>query len=61
MAKPKSNLRKVTLYLEDDQVVRVLRTDAYYKLGDQVDEVFRSETLMNAKLVTWCQISQEWV
>lgn len=53
--------KRVVLYIEDDEEVKVFKKDAHYKLGDQVDYVYNAETLMNADLTYWCQVGQEWV
>ena len=53
--------KRIVIYLEDDEEVKVLKKNAHYKLGDQVDEIFNSETLINAELTYWCQVGQEWV
>ena len=52
--------RKIVLYLEDDEEVKLFKKNAHYKLGDQVDAVYNAETLMNADLTYWCQVGQEW-
>jgi hypothetical protein len=53
--------KRVVLYIEDDEEVKVFKKNTHYKLSDQVDAVYNAETLMNADLTYWCQVGQEWV
>lgn len=51
---------KVTIELDDDEVVIVIRKNRYYKLADPIDDVVTSRILLESKEVSWCSASQKW-
>jgi hypothetical protein len=52
--------RRVVLELDHDEEFAVIQTNAYYRLGGQVDDVVQSHVIGDMSRVYWCSISQSW-
>jgi hypothetical protein len=57
----KSGKRRITVELDKDEKLIVVKADTFYKLGYPVEDVVPSHVLEDAQQVTWCCIGQEWV
>jgi hypothetical protein len=52
--------RRVVLELDHDEEYAVLKNNAYYRLGGQVDDIVRSHVIADISRVYWCSITQKW-
>lgn len=68
-ARPDGSVRMI-IELKDGESLRVapkgrklieIDEDAYYRLGEPMDEVMPGNVLADAKRVHWCPIEQRWI
>lgn len=52
--------RRVVLELDHDEEFAVLRNDAYYRLGGQMNDIVQSHVIGDMSRVYWCSITQKW-
>ena len=52
--------RRVVLELDHDEEYAVLKNNAYYRLGGQVDDIVQSHVIGDMSRVYWCSITQQW-
>jgi lantibiotic modifying enzyme len=52
--------RRVVLELDHDEEYAVLKNNAYYRLGGQVDDIVQSHVIGDMSRVYWCSITQKW-
>lgn len=57
----KDGKRRMTVVLDTSETFKVLRSGAYYRLGQPVEDVVASYVLEEAHHVGWCSASQQWV
>lgn len=57
----KAGGRRVTFDLSANESIKIVRDNAYYKLGGQVEDVVQSHVVLDSAEVYWCSIGQEWV
>lgn len=57
----KAGGRRVTIDLDKSESLKIVRDDAYYKLGGQVEDIVQSHVVLDSAEVYWCSIGQEWV
>jgi hypothetical protein len=52
---------RVLVELAPGEILVPVRRDAYYQLGQPVDDVVASHILGDAVEVSWCSAEQKWV
>ena len=59
----KNGVRRVTVELAGDTSYKfaVIKDDAYYKLGGQVDDIVQGHVINECTNVYWCSVTQGWV
>jgi len=57
----KDGTRKVEIRLKKDEHLMVIREDSYYQLGNHMDEIVYSGTLIDSCEVYWNQHQQKWL
>ena len=57
----KDGLQELTVVLARGESLMGIREDSHYQLGQPVDDVVGSHIILEAREVTWCSASQEWV
>lgn len=56
-----SGKRELTIELDSrDEYLVAVDTSRYYRLGAQIDDVVRSDALIEARPVYWCHLQQKW-
>lgn len=53
-------IRRVTLQLDPGEQIVVVRRDAHYKLGAQMDDIITSDAIEEAVEVFWNIHEQKW-
>ena len=56
----KDGTRKVEVKLKKGEHLMIIKEDAYYQLGNQMDDVVYSGTLVDSFEVYWNQHEQKW-
>jgi hypothetical protein len=57
----KSGKMRVTVDIDPGQKLVAIYEDAYYELGEPLDDVVQGHIIADADRVTWCPIGQGWV
>jgi hypothetical protein len=52
--------RRVTLELDKEDEVVIVRRGAHYALGQPVGDVVPAHVITEAAQVTWCCVEQKW-
>lgn len=58
--KMEGDKRLVTVELDKDEELMAFRDDAFYRLGQPLDDVVLGHIITDAAPVAWCSISQKW-
>lgn len=54
--------REIVIELDHrDEYLVAIDSREYYRLGGQIDDVVRSDALIDAHRVYWCHIEQKWI
>ena len=54
--------REIVIELDHrDEYLVAIDSREYYRLGGQIDDVVRSDALIDAQRVYWCHIEQKWI
>lgn len=53
--------RRVIVELDANEVLLAVNEDAYYELGEPMDDVMQGHILSKARLTCWCPIEQKWI
>lgn len=56
----KDGTRRVEVKLKKGEHLMIIKDDAYYQLGNQMDDVVYSGTLVDSFEVYWSQHEQKW-
>lgn len=51
---------EVTVVLHKNEQLIAIDEGEYYRMGGQVEDVFRGHILTEAKRVVWCSVGQQW-
>ena len=51
---------RLVVDLEQDEEIKVIKENAYYQLGGQLEDVVSSHVLSGTSEVYWCSVSQSW-
>lgn len=54
-------VRRVTVELARDEQLIALKQDAFYKLGQPLEDIVGGHHIAAATQVSWCAVSQGWV
>lgn len=57
----KAGKREVVVVLDDRETLIGVRVNAYYRLGQPVEDVVGGHILTESREVAWCSAAQEWV
>ena len=52
---------RTVVYLAEDEVVVIVKKDAYYQLGYPVEDIVHGGIIADAQLAEWCVIEQKWL
>lgn len=52
---------RVTVVLQEGEVLKAFDKDGLYRLGAQMDEIVPAEALTDAQRVSWCHFEQKFV
>lgn len=52
--------RRVTVELEDDELLLAIVPEAYYRTGDPHDDIVQGNHIANSTRVVWCVVEQQW-
>lgn len=52
---------RLVIELEELEYVRVIKDNAYYRLGGQLDDIVATHVLEGMQEVFWCSIEQKWM
>lgn len=52
--------RRVVVELDSDEEFGIIKKDAYYRLGGQMDDIVGSHVIQDMSRVYWCSITQKW-
>ena len=53
--------RRVLVELDKNENIVAFRDDAFYRLGQPMDEVLPAHILVEAIPVSWCPLEQKWL
>lgn len=58
----KNGARRITIELTGDKDTKfmVIKGDAYYRLGGQVEDVMQGYIIIDSNPVYWCSLTQKW-
>jgi len=56
----KDGTRKVEVRLKQGEHLLIVKDDAYYQLGNQMEDVVYAGTLVDSFEVYWSQYEQKW-
>jgi len=51
----------LTVTIKPGETLIALQEDAFYELGEPMDDVINGHILIDAKRVTWCPLEQKWI
>lgn len=52
--------RRVTVELAPGERLVAISDDAFYRLGEPMDEVLQGHIIAGAQRVAWCPVEQKW-
>lgn len=52
--------RRVMVELEPGEKLMAVRGDAFYRLGEPLDDVIAGHILADATRAQWCSVTQKW-
>ena len=57
----KAGKRIVTVEVGNDETLLAFKPDAYYKLGEEINDIVRGGAIIDSGPAYWCQIEQKWI
>lgn len=52
--------RRLVVELEPGEKLMAVRDDAFYRLGEPLDDVIAGHILADATRAQWCSVTQKW-
>ena len=59
-ATTKQGKRRLTIELDDDEYIRAIKENSFYRIGEKLEYIVDSDDLLTANQVEWCVFTQEW-